>query len=314
LNSKVDLTTLENRRDMAYAVQAESQEEVLKLIFKAVEMSGNKNVVLSGGYALNCVANYWYLDKLNKENISLYVEPVSSDAGTALGAALLTYHSLTKDKTVRNYAETIYEGFEYHYSLMDVDSTAEKYGATVVDADHEKVVGIIRDKNIVALWQGKSENGPRALGNRSLLFDPTIQDGKDHVNRVKRREYFRPFAGTILLEHAHEWFDMKGLEQSPHMMFAMDCKEGVAEKIPSIIHVDGTCRIQTVTKKQNILYYEIIEEFYKQSGVPIIFNTSFNLGGEPLVETLDDAVRTLYNSEIEYLYLPEFNKLIELKN
>ena len=107
---------------------------------------------------------------------------------------------------------------------------------------------------------------------------------------------------------------MKGLEQSPHMMFAMDCKEGVAEKIPSIIHVDGTCRIQTVTKKQNIHYYEIIEEFYKQSGVPIIFNTSFNLGGEPLVETLDDAVRTLYNSEIEYLYLPEFNKLIELKN
>ena len=169
LNSKVDLTTLENRRDMAYAVQAESQEEVLKLIFKAVEMSGNKNVVLSGGYALNCVANYWYLDKLNKENISLYVEPVSSDAGTALGAALLTYHSLTKDKTVRDYAETIYEGFEYHYSLMDVDSTAEKYGATVVDADHEKVVGIIRDKNIVALWQGKSENGPRALGNRSFV-------------------------------------------------------------------------------------------------------------------------------------------------
>ena len=90
LNSKVDLTTLENRRDMAYAVQAESQEEVLKLIFKAVEMSGNKNVVLSGGYALNCVANYWYLDKLNKENISLYVEPVSSDAGTALGVLLHT--------------------------------------------------------------------------------------------------------------------------------------------------------------------------------------------------------------------------------
>ena len=104
----------------------------------------------------------------------------------------------------------------------------------------------------------------------------------------------------ILLEHAHEWFDMKGLEQSPHMMFAMDCKEGVAEKIPSIIHVDGTCRIQTVTKKQNKNYYEIIEEFIKQTGTPIIFNTSFNLGGEPLVETLDDAVRTLYNSEIEY--------------
>ena len=252
-----------------WSCQAESQEEVLKLIFKAVEMTGNKNVVLSGGYALNCVANYWYLDKLNKEEISLYVEPVSSDAGTALGAALLTYHSLTKDKTVRNYAETIYEGFEYHHSLNDIDATAEKYGASVVDADNEKVVGIIRDRNIVAVWQGKSENGPRALGNRSLLFDPTIEDGKDHVNRVKRREYFRPFAGTILLEHANDWFDMKGLEQSPHMMYAMDCKEGVAEKIPSIIHVDGTCRIQTVTKKQNKHYYEIIEEFINNSR-PII--------------------------------------------
>jgi carbamoyltransferase len=313
-NSKVDLTTLENRRDLAYAIQDESQQEVLKLIFKAVEMTGNKNVVLSGGYALNCVANYWYLDKLNKEDIKLYVEPVSSDAGTAIGAALLLYHQLTKDKKVRSYTETIYEGFKYNLTLNDIDNIAEKYGATTSDVDHKKVVEIIRDKNIVALWQDRSENGPRALGNRSLLFDPTIEDGKDHVNRVKRREYFRPFAGTIMLDHANDWFDMRGLEQSPHMMYAMNCKDGVAEKIPSIIHVDGTCRIQTVTQEQNKHYYDIIKEFYDQSGVPIIFNTSFNLGGEPLVETLDDAVRTLYNSEIEYLYLPEFGKLVEMKN
>ena len=98
------------------------------------------------------------------------------------------------------------------------------------------------------------------------------------------------------------------------MMYAMDCKEGVAEKIPSIIHVDGTCRIQTVTQQQNENYYNLIKEFYDQTGVPIIFNTSFNLGGEPLVETLDDAVRTLYKSEMEYCFLPEFGKLIVLKN
>ena len=239
---------------------------------------------------------------------------MSSDAGTAIGAALLLYHQLTKDKKVRSYTETIYEGFKYDLSLNDIDAVAEKYGATTSEADHKKVVEIIRNKNIVALWQDRSENGPRALGNRSLLFDPTVEDGKDHVNRVKRREYFRPFAGTIMLDHAHEWFDMRGLEQSPHMMYAMNCQEGVAEKIPSIIHVDGTCRIQTVTQEQNKHYYDIIKEFYDQSGVPIIFNTSFNLGGEPLVETLDDAVRTLYNSEIEYLYLPEFGKLVEMKN
>jgi carbamoyltransferase len=98
------------------------------------------------------------------------------------------------------------------------------------------------------------------------------------------------------------------------MMYAMDCQPGIAEKIPSIIHVDGTCRIQTVKKDHNEHYYAVIEEFYKQTGVPIIFNTSFNLGGEPLVETLDDAVRTLYNSDIEYLFLPEYGKLITVKN
>ena len=314
IDSKTDLTTQENRRDLAYAVQEGSQQEVLNLIFKAVEMSGNKNVVLSGGYALNCVANYWYLDKLNKEGIKLYVEPVSNDAGTAMGAAMLVYHQTTKDKTVRNYAETIYEGFEYTYTEKEIEDTANKYGATITDADKELVVEMIRNKNIVTMFQGKSENGPRALGNRSILFDPTFEDGKDYVNKVKRREYFRPFAGTIMLEHAHEWFDMRGLEQTPHMMYAMDCQEGIAEKIPSIIHVDGTCRIQTVTREQNKHYYELIEQFHKVTGVPIIFNTSFNLGGEPLVETLDDAVRTLYNSEMEYCYLPEYGKLIEMKN
>lgn len=313
-SSKVDLTTLENRRDLAYAVQEGSQEQVLKLIFKAVEMSGNKNVVLSGGYALNCVANYWYLDKLNAEGINLYVEPVSSDAGTALGAAMLVYHQTTKDNSVRDYAETIYDGFQYHYTDEEIKSTAEKYGAEVLDCDHEKVIDLITSRNIVSMYQGKSENGPRALGNRSILYDPTDPDGKDHVNRIKRREYFRPFAGSILAEHAHEWFDMKGLEQSPHMMYAMDCQPGVEEKIPSIIHVDGTCRIQTVTREQNKHYYDIIETFYKKTGVPIIFNTSFNLGGEPLVETLDDAVRTLYSSEIEYCYLPEYGKLLKMKN
>jgi carbamoyltransferase len=231
-----------------------------------------------------------------------------------MGAAMLVYHQTTKDKTVRHYAETIYEGFEYTYTNEQIEDTANKYGATIIDADKELVVEMIRNKNIVTMFQGKSENGPRALGNRSILFDPTFEDGKDYVNKVKRREYFRPFAGTIMLEYAHEWFDMRGLEQTPHMMYAMDCQEGIAEKIPSIIHVDGTCRIQTVTREQNKHYYELIEQFHKATGVPIIFNTSFNLGGEPLVETLDDAVRTLYNSEMEYCYLPEYGKLIEMKN
>ena len=170
------------------------------------------------------------------------------------------------------------------------------------------------NKNIVSIFQGQSENGPRALGNRSILFDPRFKDGKDYVNRVKNREYFRPFAGTILHDYVHDWFDLRGMEETPHMMYAVNCQPGIEEKIPSIIHVDGTCRIQSVKREQNPLYYDLIKEFHKQTECPIIFNTSFNLGGEPLVETLEDAVRTLQHSEIEYLYLPEYKKIVKVLN
>ena len=314
-----DLTYLQNRRDMAYAVQTQSQQEVLNLIRKAVATTGRKNVVISGGYGLNCVANYWYLGQLKDQGINIYVEPVSSDAGTAIGAAFLGYHSITGDSRRRDFAESLYLGLKRSYTEDEVDNLSFKYNATISEADNTDIINLITGKttgsrNIVALFQGASEAGPRALGNRSILYDPTDPDGKDHVNRVKRREYFRPFAGSILHEHAHEWFDMRGLEESPHMMYAMNCQEGVAEKIPSIIHIDGTCRIQTVKRQQNPVYYDLIDELYKITGVPIIFNTSFNLGGEPLVETLDDAFRTLAYSEIEYLYLPELGKLVKIEN
>lgn len=309
-----NLTKMQNRRDMAYAVQTQSQDEVLRLIRKAVEMTGHKNVVLSGGYGLNCVANYHYLKELKDEGINLYVEPISSDAGTAIGAAMMGWHSITKNTNTRPFGESLYLGPEKTYSRDDVEMLALQYNADVTTAENKDIVKLITDRNIVSLFQGRSESGPRALGNRSILYDPTDPNGKDHVNKVKRREYFRPFAGTILAEHAEEWFDMRGMKDSPHMMYAMNCQEGVAEKIPSIIHVDGTCRIQTVTREQNEVYYDLINDFYKHTGVPIIFNTSFNLGGEPLVETLDDAFRTLANSDIEYLYLPEHNVKVTIKN
>jgi carbamoyltransferase len=310
-----DLTLLENRRDMAYAIQTQSQQMVLDLIRKAVEMTGNNNVVISGGYGLNCVANYWYLEQLKDENINLYVEPVSNDAGTAIGAALIWHHKVNEDNNVKEKIQNLYTGPSYNYSNQEINLVSEKYNATeVTSASYEDVIELIMDKNIVAVFQGRSEAGPRALGNRSILYDPRDPNGKDHVNRIKRREYFRPFAGSILHEHVHDWFDLRGMEDSPFMMYAVNCKEGIEEKIPAIIHVDGTCRIQTVTQEQNLHYYNLINTFYEKTGCPIIFNTSFNLGGEPLVETLDDAVRTLANSLIEYLYLPEYNTLIYVKN
>jgi len=313
LDEKTDVTHLQSRRDLAYAVQTQSQEQVLKLIYKAVELTGKKQVVLSGGYGLNCVANYYYLEQLRKDGIELYVEPISNDAGTAIGAALMFYHQLSQSSTKQK-DNSLYLGPVYSYTEQEIIEKIKPLDGEVVDATYEDVVDLLTSKNIVTIFQGRSENGPRALGNRSILFDPTYADGKDFVNAVKRREYFRPFAGTILKEHVHEWFDLRGKDESPHMMYAVNCQSGKDEKIPSIIHVDGTCRIQTVTEDQNYHFYNLIKAFYKKTNIPILFNTSFNLGGDPLVETLDDAIDTLVRSDIEYLYLPEHGKLIKIAN
>ena len=304
----------QNRKDVAWRIQQETQHQVLRLIRKAVKETGHKNVVLTGGYGLNCVANYWYLEKLKDEGICLYVEPVSNDCGTALGAALLWHHRINQDTRQRKPITNLYLGPKYDYTDKEIEVTSEKYEAVIEEATHKTVVDLIQNKNIVALFQGRSEAGPRALGNRSFLYDPRDPDGKDHVNTIKKREFFRPFAGSILKEHVHEWFDLRGMDETPFMMYAVNCQPGIEEKIPAIIHVDKTCRIQTVTEEQNKHYYDIIKEWYDATGCPIIFNTSFNLGGEPLVETLDDAIRTLATSDVEYLYLPEYNKIIISKN
>jgi carbamoyltransferase len=311
-DTESELSLLQNRRDMAYACQTQTQVQVLKLIRQACQMSGQKKVVISGGYGLNCVANYFYLKELKEEGIEIYVEPISNDGGTAIGAALLQWYQTSA--SLEKQASTIYLGPEYEYSNEIINQVASTASGTVADVTKGEIVALLRDKNIVCMFQGRSENGPRALGNRSILFDPTFADGKDYVNGIKHREYFRPFAGSILKEHVHDWFDLRGMDESPHMMYAVNCKDGVAEKVPSIIHVDESCRIQTVTAEQNLHFYELISEFYKVSGVPILFNTSFNLGGQPLVETLEDAVHTLVNSRMEYLYLPEYNKLLTFKN
>jgi carbamoyltransferase len=169
----------------------------------------------------------------------------------------------------------------------------------------KEAVDILLEQKPLVIFQNHSEWGPRALGNRSILFDPTNKDAKNIVNNFKKREWWRPLAGTILLEHVHEWFDIATLKESPHMSFAVDAKQQAIEKIPSIVHVDNTCRIQTVTKEQNLNYYNLILEFYKKTGVPILLNTSFNLAKFPIVETLERAKYVCSVSDFNYLYLPE---------
>ena len=174
----------------------------------------------------------------------------------------------------------------------------------MIITDKNEAVKQILNQQVVAIFQNSSEYGPRGLGNRSLLFDPRNKNGKDIVNKIKKREWFRPFAGTVLLEHADDWFDMGTIKESPYMSYAIPVKEEKKSIIPAITHVDGTCRVQTVTKEQNKKFYEIIKLFYEKTNVPILFNTSFNLAGETLVETKKDAIDTLNRSDINYLYIP----------
>jgi carbamoyltransferase len=288
-------------KNLAWAVQDETQTLVGDLIEKAVSMTGKKNIVIAGGYGLNCVANYYY--KKRFPDLNIYVDPISHDGGTAIGLAQLVHYTENKDAT-RHPLKTLYLGpkREESYDFGDIETEEVK------PADIAK---LISEKNIVALYQGRSEAGPRALGNRSILYDPTDPNGKDTVNKVKGREWFRPFAGSMMQEHFEEWFETYGMEESPFMTYAMDFKLEKHGECPAITHVDGTCRIQTVTKEQNETYHTLIDEFRKITGVPILFNTSFNLAGEPLVETLDDAMRTIKNSDINYLYLPEQGLLVK---
>jgi carbamoyltransferase len=307
----LDIDTLESKMDLAFAVQHACEEQIVRLILDAVERTGEKNVVIAGGFGLNCVGNYEYLKQLPSD-INLYIEPIAHDGGTCIGAAKLIHHDNTNDNTKRPH-KTIYYGPNYFekYGKYDIDLQDDE---TISDVTQHEIATLISESNIVCMYQGSSEAGPRALGNRSILFDPRVKDGKDIVNDVKHREWFRPFAGTILEENVHDWFDLRGMDKTPFMMYAVNCKDGVEDKIPSIIHVDNTCRIQTVSEEENKNYYNLIKEFNSITGVPILFNTSFNLGGDPLVETIDDALHTLRNSDLKYLYLPEIGKLVHIPN
>ena len=302
------------QKDMAYTVQKETEDAMIALIRKAHEETGEKNIVISGGYGLNCVSNYKYLKAF--PDLNIYCEPISHDGGTSMGGA---YHVSNLNKPItapQPQRKNIYYGPRYNpETYLDcLNGEGVYFKSKIAETSYDDVAQLIREGNIVTIYQGSSEGGPRALGNRSILFDPTIKNGKDLVNSVKHREFFRPFACSILAEKVHDWFDLAGMEDSPTMMYAVKCLEGVEEKIPSVIHVDGTCRIQTVTEEQNEHYYKLIQAFEKITDVPILFNTSFNLGGHPLVENPIDAFETVVHSNIEYIYFPEIQRLVYISN
>jgi carbamoyltransferase len=271
--------------------------------------TGSKNLCIAGGVGLNCVANYQVLIKSPFENI--FVHPNAGDNGLVVGQALYVYNILAKKP--RNYIDT-HDYLGKPYTEQDVKDAVAKYNTNEeIDITHfEDVNGLytqmadyIADGYITSWWQGRSEFGPRALGNRSILADPRRNDMKDILNsRVKFRESFRPFTPSVLAERSSDFFEMD--IESPFMLLAPYVKEGKADLVPAITHADNTARVQTVTRDVNERYYDLISAFEKKTGIPMVLDTSFNVADEPIVETPEDAILCFLSTDIDVLGVGNF--------
>jgi len=281
--------------DYAYEVQTQTQEAVGNLIEKAIQKSGCSNVCVVGGYGMNIVANHYYLQRF--PNANFYFEPNADDGGLPIGAAMLYYHTLTKDKIIRPLKTTAFHGVPY-------DVSQYKGKTTSID----EIAKLLQEDKSVAVYTGLSEAGQRALGNRSILFNPLNPDAKNIVNKIKKREWYRPFAAMVLEEDANIYFDMERIKSSPFMTISFPVREEYINIIPGVTHVDNTCRIQTISKTNGYVY-NLLHEFKKLTGHGIILNTSFNLSGDPLVETPEDAFKTLNGSSLDYLWFEETKQL-----
>lgn len=309
--------------DLAASVQAVTEEVVIKLARGIRKSTGLKNLCLAGGVALNCVAN----GKLLRENIfdNIWIQPAAGDAGGALGAALGAYHlMLNKPRSVRpsDAMKGSYLGPEYSQSDIEARLTAAGAVFTTVSTQEmlHQTANALAEGKAVGWHQGRMEFGPRALGGRSIIADPRSPAVQKQLNlKVKYRESFRPFAPSVLREDVSQWFDID--VDSPYMLMVADVTKSrqlpmTAEEqqlfgieklnvprseIPAVTHVDYSARIQTVHEDTNPLYYKLIKNFKDLTGCPVLVNTSFNVRGEPIVCTPEDAFNCLMGTEIELL-------------
>jgi len=235
---------------------------------------------------------------------SVYPFPAPHDAGTSIGAAVIVHRKLYPGVPLIP-PGNMYLGPGYSEQQIEETLLQARLSWTRPDNLEDVIAQQIEAGKVIALFQGRMEFGPRALGNRSILADPRRNDMKDIVNSVvKHREAFRPFAPSCLEEYAGEYF--MGCEQSRYMIKTYPVSDGKAEVIPAVTHVDGTARVQTVTKELNPFYYDVIDSFYRKTGVPVLLNTSFNVRGEPIVMSPVDAVRCFYGTGIDILAMPPF--------
>jgi carbamoyltransferase len=278
----------------AKLVQMETQDAALALIKKHVHINRIKNVCVVGGYGLNVVANNYYIKNLPDTNF--YFEPVADDTGTPIGAAMLKYNMLTK-----NVPTAVQDNF-YHY--YDSTESLENGESTNID----ELVNLLIEQKSLAIFEGNPEAGPRALGHRSILFDPRNPEAKKIVNHIKKREWYRPFAGVVLKSEFRKYFETLALDESPYMTINFEVLPDAKDKIPGVIHVDDTCRVQTVSGG---FLHQLLKQFYLKTGCPVLLNTSFNLAGEALVQTKHDALLTLKNSTLDAVYFVDDNQIVK---
>ena len=290
--------------DIASSMQKITEEIILKISNHAYKITKSRNLCIAGGVGLNCVANGKIL--ANTKFKKLFIQPAAGDSGGALGAAYYVHNALLNRK--RGYVmDEAYFGPEFsNKEIKDfLDESEIKYEHLDDQELLKKVASLIWKNKIIGWYQGRMEFGPRALGSRSILANPCNPKMKDILNKkVKHREEFRPFAPAVIAEEASKYFELD--YEAPFMLQAVDVKKGKEKLVPSITHVDGTARVQTINRKQNRLYYDLIKEFKKLSGVPVIINTSFNVRGEPIVNTPEDAYNCFKNTQIDYLVMGNY--------
>jgi carbamoyltransferase len=279
--------------EKAKHVQIESQRSIIELINKYTTKTKIKKVCIVGGYGLNVVANGKYLETF--PDIEFYFEPSADDTGITLGAAMQREFEVTG-----TLPKKLTDNFYHYYE----DSEEVSIG---VPASIEEVCDLLISQKTVAIFEGSPEAGPRALGHRSILFDPRNIDTKEIVNKVKKREWYRPFAGAVLVKEFSTYFETLGLKESPYMMINFKAKDTAIDLVPGIIHVDGTSRAQTVSSG---FFGNLLELFYEKTGCPILLNTSFNLAGEPLVQTKEEAIDVLKRSKLDAVYFVEDGRLV----
>jgi len=286
ITQEVNETNFYYYASKAKQVQLNTQEAVCNLIKTYTHKTKIKKVCIVGGYGLNVVANSFYIK--NFPNLEFYFEPCADDTGISLGGALLKHHELTN---------TIPKGIDNNFYHYFDNKEHLKYNGKKSDVD--EICDLIINQKSVAIFEGAPEAGPRALGHRSILFDPRNQKAKNIVNRIKKREWYRPFAGIILKEKFDEYFETMDLSESKFMTVNFNAKYNTKNLAPGIIHVDNSCRIQTVSEG---FLYEVLSSFYKKTGCPMLLNTSFNLAGEALVQTKQDAVDAYNRSALDALF------------